>query len=63
MRVRVTGLKYFSRGRLCSIAAREWVRWVLKASVEGLGRGGWISRVGGEEVVVVVGRGLCVLGM
>ena len=43
MRVVVMGLKYCSSGRIRLIASRGYVRWVLKALLEGLGRGGWIS--------------------
>lgn len=40
------GLKYLERGRREGwvMLMREGVRWVVKWLVEGVGRGGWISR-------------------
>lgn len=43
VRVEVTGLKNWARGSMRAIWEREYVRWVLKGLLEGLGRGGWIS--------------------
>ena len=43
VRVEVAGLKNWARGSMRAIWGREYVRWVLKGLLEGLGRGGWIS--------------------